>query len=855
MRFLVVDGNSILNRAFYGIKILTTKDGRFTNGIYGFLNMLLKIEEEYAPQAVAVAFDLPAPTFRHQLYADYKAGRKGMPEELAQQLPVLKELLDLLGYSIVVREGYEADDILGTLAKQSPKGTQVYLATGDRDSFQLVDEQISVLYTATKMGRPQTVCYDPERILAEYRVTPPQLLDIKALMGDSSDNIPGVAGIGQKTAGDLISRFGSVDALYEQLDALDIKPGVKEKLRAGRESCLLSRELGKIDCAAPIETDPEQYSKQPAKGRAAAALLADLEMFQMIGRLKLDETAPQETVREQPELIVREETQAASLLARLRSDKVSYFTRTSDGTYFVALDGAVVALSANTTDFPLFEREFFEDENIAKYACESKGLYSYALQQGLRLSAIAGDAGIMGYLLNPNASEYSVQRLAQEYGVPVPQGIAAQEAQQAAILPALFAVLREEIEKNGQTPLLADIEMPLIPVLAQMEHEGFAVDKPGIAAFGSALEGEIDWAEQEVYNQVGYRFNLNSPKQLGEALFEKLGIPAKKKTKTGFSTNAEALEGLQYAYPVVADVLQYRTLTKLKSTYCDGLVKVIGPDGRIRSTLNQTETRTGRISSTEPNLQNIPVRSDLGRELRRFFRAKEGCVLVDADYSQIELRVLAHIAQDTVMLEAFNQGQDIHTITASQVFRIPPETVTPLMRSRAKAVNFGIVYGISAFSLSQDIGVTRAEADRYIKSYLEHYAGVRDYMERVTAQAKEHGYAQTLFGRRRSLPELHASDFNTRAFGERVARNMPIQGTAADIIKLAMIRVSRRLEKENLLAKLILQVHDELIVEAPLEEEPAVARIVKEEMEAAAQLDVALCVDVHSGQTWYDAKG
>ena len=861
INFLIIDGNSLLNRAFYGLPLLSTKDGRFTGGIHGFLNMLLKIQESCTPQAVAVAFDLRAPTFRHALYADYKAGRKGMPEELAQQLPVLKDLLFSMGYTLVEQEGYEADDILGTLAKHNAGEALCYLATGDRDALQLVDGNTSVLLTTTKMGRPQTVLYDRERIKAEYLVEPEQLIDIKALMGDSSDNIPGVAGIGQKTASDLISRFVSLDAIYADLDALDIKPGVREKLRAGRDSAYMSRELGRIHTDSPIDCDLAGYRMRTPDVRKVNAMLADLEMFKMIERLKLSQAPLEAQPSESPKsgFDIAEETDLDSLLARLKSDKKAHFLR-EDGGYVFVLADRLIRVKANAPCFAAFQAAFLECEQIAKYTDDSKTLYAEATRRGELLRGLAGDAAITGYVLNPSANGYDIPRLLQEYGVGgVEQtGLIASSdpvAYAAAGLPALFAVLLEKIQENGQADLLQQIELPLVRVLAEMELAGFAVDRQGLAAFGAALEERISEIEQTIYDQVGYSFNLNSPKQLGEALFDKLGLPTRKKTKTGYSTNAEVLESLAYEHPAVARILEYRALTKLKSTYCDGLVKSIAADGRIHSTLNQTETRTGRISSTEPNLQNIPVRSELGRELRRFFRAKAGCVLVDADYSQIELRVLAHIADDPAMIQAFNENQDIHAITASQVFHMPPELVTPLMRSRAKAVNFGIVYGIGAFSLSQDIGVSRGEAEHYIQDYLRHYAGVGAYMERVVEEAKRQGYVQTLFARRRYLPELAASNFNTRAFGERVARNMPIQGTAADIIKIAMIRVAERLNRENFAARLILQVHDELLVEAPKEESQAVAKLLKEEMEAAAQLKVKLSAEVHTGETWFDAKG
>lgn len=861
MKLLVLDGNSILNRAFYGIKLLTTKDGRFTNGIYGFLSILLRLREECEPDGIVAAFDLRSPTFRHKMYSAYKAGRKGMPDELAQQMPVLKQLLRALGYAVVQQEGYEADDILGTLSHlcEQDAGWQCFIATGDRDSLQLVSAETTVLLASTKMGRPVTVRYTPEKVKEDYGVTPAQMIEVKALMGDSSDNIPGVAGVGQKTAADLIGRFGSIDCIYENLDTLDIKKGVRDKLAADKDSAYLSRMLGTICREAPIDTQLASYLCAAPDVQKVTQMLSELEMFSMIERWKLPAVpiqAPARTPRK------RIETEQAydfdALLEALRQSGHAFFDCVFDSGYIAKLSlyapDKVWLLTCGNMLFPAFMKALLEDASIRKHVTDSKALYAYALRNGVDAAGIEDDFMLTGYILNPSAKDYSALHLAQEYHIALPDA-PDEQAAAVAVLPQLLEVMLSEIQENGQEELLRTIELPLAAVLAQMEVCGFEVDTDGIEQFGRTLDGRIGEITEKIFAQTGFTFNLNSPKQLGEALFEKMGIPCKKKTKSGYSTNADVLQELAAQYPVVEDILEYRTLSKLKSTYCDGLLKVISPDGRIHSTLNQTETRTGRISSTEPNLQNIPVRSDLGREMRRFFRAREGCVLVDADYSQIELRVLSALANDTAMLNAFNNNADIHTITASEVFHMPPQMVTPLMRSRAKAVNFGIVYGIGAFSLAKDIGVSRSEADSYIKRYMCLYAGVADYMQRVVDEAKEKGYAQTIFGRRRYLPELASSNHNLRAFGERVARNMPIQGTAADIIKIAMIRVQKRLQEEKMQAKLILQVHDELIVEAPQAQAQAVARILAEEMENAAQLRVRLLADVHIGKTWYDAKG
>ena len=852
MKLLVLDGNSIVNRAFYGIKLLSTKDGLFTNGIYGFMTMLQKLKDEAQPDAVAIAFDLKAPTFRHKMYAGYKAQRKGMPPELAQQMPTLKELLTDLGYPLIECEGFEADDILGTLAKAcEDTGNECLIATGDRDSLQLVAPHVSVRLAATKFGQPQVTLYDEARVKEEYGVTPSQMVDIKAIQGDSSDNIPGVAGIGPKGAGELIQKYGSLSYIYEHLDELDIKPGMRKKLEAGKESAFLSYELGTIRRDAPIDTNPEHYLPKPGDKAAAARLMAKLELFSLLKKLELEEesfsgTAEEETT-ELPLPEVREYEDGASLLPLLEEQKRADFVPLygeDKSIQFVLLNYKNTIYKIHTD--AAFLRALCKNPLIRKNLHDSKPFFA-ALEK-LPSTALAA------YLLNPSASGYSILRLAQEYQLPVP-ALEDEKCREAAVLPALCDRLTSAIDENDQRSLLETMEMPLARVLAHMEDVGFAVDAEGIRAFGITLQMEINEVQAQIIEEVGYEFNINSPKQLGEALFVKLGLPHGKKTKTGYSTNVDVLEKLRYDHPVVERVLRYRTLTKLKSTYCDGLLKVIGEDGRIHSSFNQTETRTGRISSTEPNLQNIPVRTELGRELRRFFTARPGWVLVDADYSQIELRVLAHVANDKNMIDAFLNGEDIHRATAAQVFHMPPEMVTPLMRSRAKAVNFGIVYGIGAFSLSQDIGVSRKEASDYINAYLEHYSGVRDYMERVVAKAKDKGYSETIFGRRRYLPELSSSNHNMRAFGERVARNMPIQGAAADIIKLAMIRVENRLEKENLRARLILQVHDELIVEAPEEEAQQVATLLKEEMENAVQLSVPMVADANIGKTWYDAKG
>ncbi len=851
MRLLAVDGNSILNRAYYGIRPLTTKDGQFTHAIYGFLTMLEKIKADTAPDCVAIAFDLRAPTFRHKAYAGYKATRKGMPEELASQLEPLKELLMLLGYKLVSLEGYEADDILGTFAASCEgRGDECVIATGDRDSLQLVSDKVSVRLAATKQGSPTAVVYDTQKVFEDYGVAPRQLIDIKALQGDTSDNIPGVAGIGPKGAGDLISRFGSLQGVYDNIDSPEIKDSVRKKLVADKENAFMSLMLGEICKSVPIDTDPEKYKVEMSDPAAAARYMARLELFKLIDKFGLnsDMTFEPEEKKERPALKVT----ALESFKDISKEENTVADATFDGGEFACLYVYTQEAVYISRDEEMF-KAYLADRS-PKCFYDTKPLYAYADRKGIDMDTAEFDVSLAAYLLNPSSSDYSPERLCAEYRIEQLKVEGDEVSPCFASLPEICRELRREIAEKQQKNLLETIELPLAKVLSRMENIGFAVDREGIEHYGVYIGEKLRLLEQEIYSSVGYEFNINSPKQLGVALFEKLGLPAKKKTKSGYSTNAEVLEDLRPYHPVVGMILEYRTYAKLKSTYCDGLLKVIAGDGRIHSSFNQKETRTGRISSTEPNLQNIPVRTELGRELRKFFVAKDGCVLVDADYSQIELRVLADIANDENMRSAFLDNTDIHTVTASEVFSMPKDMVTPLMRSRAKAVNFGIVYGIGAFSLSKDIGVTNKEASEYIKSYLRHYSGVDSYMKSVIENARLTGYVETIFGRRRYLPEITATNHMTRAFGERVARNMPIQGTAADIIKIAMIRVDERLKAEGMESRLILQVHDELIVEAPVHEAMMAAMILQEEMENAVKLSVPLVAEASVGASWYDAK-
>lgn len=850
MKLLVVDGNSILNRAFYGIKPLTTKDGMFTNAIYGFLTMFERMKADVQPDAVAIAFDLKTKTFRHKAYELYKANRKGMPEELHMQMAPLKELLGYLGYRIVTCEGYEADDILGTLSKKcADTGNTCVIATGDRDSLQLVNDSVSVRLAKNLNG---TMMYTPEIVKEEYGVEPKKLIEVKAIQGDSSDNIPGVAGIGPKGATELISKYGDIDYIYEHLDELDIKPGMRAKLEKSKDDCYMSRMLGEICLTAPVDTDLDGYKPTEGDRAAAARLMARLELFSLIKKFGLE--IGEEKTAEQ-------DAQRSFKIAAAFSETVDKILSENNNIYIkIEFDTLVSVAYISTEEILYIVSSIEEIKKILSsgkklYTDDSKPIFAYCDKEGIDAD-IAFDASLAAYLLSPSSSSYTLDRLCAEYSIPVAvceDGFEGDGYIHA--LPALCRRLAYDIHEIANDKLLYEIEIPLSRVLARMENLGFAVDVEGIRAYGEQLGTEAARLQQSIYDDVGYEFNINSPKQLAAALFEELNLPTRKKTKSGYSTNAEVLESLLPLHPVISKILEYRTVAKLKSTYCDSLVDKVASDGRIHSSFNQTETRTGRISSTEPNLQNIPVRTERGREFRRFFKAREGCVLVDADYSQIELRVLAHISGDAAMRQAFTDNVDIHTVTASEVFGVPVDMVTPLMRSRAKAVNFGIVYGIGAFSLSKDIGVTVREAQKYIDNYLAHFSSVDSYMKEVIEQAKSDGYVSTLEGRRRYLPELSASNRNTRAFGERVARNAPIQGTAADIIKIAMVRVDERLKREGLEARLILQVHDELIVEAPAFESMQVAMLLQEEMENAVKLSVPLIAEASMGETWYDAKG
>ena len=850
MKLLAIDGNSIMNRAFYGIKMLSNKNGVFTNALTGFMNIYLKITGELKPDAVACAFDLRAPTFRHKAEPTYKANRHGMPDELAQQMPLIKELLTDMGIKILETEGFEADDILGTISKCcADSGNECYILTGDRDSLQLVNDKVTVLLHGTK----ELTRYTPEKFGEVYGLEPLQLIDLKGLMGDSSDNISGVKGIGEKTALALISDYHSIEELYDKLEKGEVSAtkSVLAKLEAGKDDAFRSKWLATIVYNAPVSMDINSYVPSPTDEPALSALLTRLEMYKLLEKLGLKPSTVTEEHREEkaaPEKI-------AYTVLPLDKNALEEIA-SSDMPSAYIYSGDILRIAYKDKIFTAEGKETaleYLSSPCKKYAFRSKPDYKLCFDNGCELKNLAADADILGYLLNTSSAEYTIDKMCAEYGSPYYDELG--ENADIASLSQLCTVLSEEVDRLGMKTLLKDIEQPLTEVLASMEHYGVRIDSEGVRKFGEKLSADISGIEQQIYFMAGHEFNIGSPKQLGTVLFEEMGLPAKKKTKTGYSTNAEGLEDLRGKHEIIDLILQYRQLTKLNSTYVEGLLKVVGEDGRIHSVFKQTETRTGRISSTEPNLQNIPVRTELGRNMRKFFTAAEGYVLLDADYSQIELRILAHMSGDRNMQENFRKGMDIHTATAAQVFDMPPDMVTSEMRRAAKAVNFGIVYGIGAFSLSNDINVSVAEADKYIKNYFASYPGIKSFMDNTVSEASDKGYVLTMYGRRRYIPELKNSNKNIQAFGKRAAMNAPIQGTAADIIKIAMVRVYDRLKAEKLDARLILQVHDELIIEVSEKDAEKAAAVLGEEMRSAAAPDVPLTADVQKGHTWYDAKG
>ena len=884
MKLMVIDGNSIINRAYYGIRPLSTRDGLYTHAIFGFLTTLLRLEGEETPDAVCVTFDVHAPTFRHTADEAYKATRKPMPEELRMQVPVLKEVLDALNIPRYELEGWEADDLIGTISRKcEAAGWECVVVTGDKDSLQLITDHTKVKLVSTRMGQTTTKDMTPDAFREQYGFEPIHMIDLKALMGDSSDNIPGVPGIGEKTAMDLIRKYESIDALYEKMPDIEAKPAALKKLAAGEEAARHSYWLATIVTDAPLDFRPEENLVQKP-GPEAYPLFLRLEFTKLIEKFGLTaaETAARETARAEFTATVEQ------VKDQTRADELLNIWRAADHVSLLALPdltGITVVCPAGE-DTVLTAELFFEkfsgdwnsllkalfSEEIKKVSHNVKDLMRTLLENGLPADGFVFDTALAAYLLDATAGSYDLGRLFVAYyneELPKPLyldpdafsllGDTAQAEASfdsyAAAVEALYGTLLPKLKELDMWELYQTAELPLCRVLAEMELAGCRVDARALSDFGEALSARITEQEKAIYDMAGETFNINSPKQLGEILFGKLGLPHGKKTKTGWSTNADVLEKLRYEYPIVNAALEYRQYAKLKSTYADGLLKAIDPDGRVHTSFQMTVTATGRLSSTEPNLQNIPTRTDLGSEIRRMFVPADGCVLVDADYSQIELRLLAHIAGDETMRESFLAGGDFHAETAAKVFHVDRKDVTHEMRRSAKAVNFGIVYGISAFSLSQDIGVSVAEAKAYMEAYFATFPGVRKYMDEVVEKAKAAGYVETLFHRRRDLPELKSSNFNMRSFGERVALNMPIQGTAADVMKLAMVAVHRRLKAENLRARLVLQVHDELIVECPESEAETVAKLLTEEMENVVRLSVPLTADAHWGKNWLEAKG
>ena len=864
-KLLILDSNSILNRAFYGVRYLSAKDGTPTNAIYGFLNILLKLIKEQEPDYICAAFDVKAPTFRHKQYEGYKAQRKPMPEGLAAQMPLAKDVLRAMGVTILEKEGYEADDIIGTVARLCEESEiSCFIATGDKDDLQLASDKTKVILTVTKSGYNETIIYDDKAVKEKYHVTPTEFIDVKALMGDPSDNIPGVKGVGEKTAMSLIEKHHSIEYIYENIDDIGLKGAMLQKMKDGREMAFMSKELATINRNTPIEFNTEECVFDGFENNGELyEILKRLELNSIIKKLDL---SGGDNVKENED-IFKDFSYKVGDKNMISGDKV---------TVVLDFDGdniSSAAVGAGNNAVVLNEqddiKELLEDDSIAKVMFDVKEAI-VKLNGRIDIKNISDDTAIAAYLVDPAKNEYTIEKLASEYFGTV---IEKPEVKQLSLLDDVetdrseylakcavaLGVLNErigdKIKENGQEKLYHEVELPLVTVLAHLEINGFLVDDNQLKEFADKLGEKIDALTNEIYMLAGEEFNINSPKQLGVILFEKLELKPVKKTKTGYATNADVLEKLRDKHPIVNFIMEYRQLAKLKSTYCDGLTAVVNPNThRIHSVFTQTVTVTGRLSSTEPNLQNIPTRTELGREIRKMFVAKDGYVLVDADYSQIELRVLAHIANDETMINAFRNNEDIHAVTASQVLGIPLEDVTKEQRSSAKAVNFGIVYGIGEFSLAQDLHISVKEAKAYIESYLEKYHGVRNYMESIKEQAKKDGYVKTMLNRIRYIPELKSPNYNIRQFGERVALNTPIQGTAADIIKLAMVRVDNRLINEGLKSKLILQVHDELIVEAYKDEVDKVKQILSEEMQGAMELNVPLKVDMSTGHSWYDAK-
>lgn len=901
-KIVLIDGNSILNRAFYGImgnKMLTTPDGKYTNAVYGFLAILFKVLEDIEPEYLMVTFDLKAPTARHKLYDGYKATRKGMPNELAEQMPILKDILKSMNIKVIEKEGYEADDVLGTMAKRAEKdGFDVTIVSGDRDTFQLTSNRVKVRIPHTKMGKTETETFGREEVLKKYGVTPKQLIEVKGLQGDTSDNIPGVPGIGEKTALELVKKYKTIDGIYEAIEKGedDLKPKAKERLLENKELAMLSRTLGTINLEVPIEENLEEFKIKEWNKEEVFSKFKELNFNRFIDRFNLkSEEGPKQnlaelfeiktlnTQNEIKDLLEKIQNKLVFMLGTEKVEQENLIIKKQIKSIYIYIDNTVYEIKFNTNEeFISYFKTIFENENIQKYSYRLNETYVLLMQNGIYLKEIKFDTEIAAYLLNPSNGKYKLDELANQYlSIDIPEylefvGAKQQKETQMTLfsqdemnvdfekyqnaiymytIAKLAEIMNKKLEEINSLKLFENIEMPLIKVLAEMQYEGIYVDKQELVSFGVKLKEDIEVIKQEIYKLAGEEFNINSTLQLGNILFEKLKLPVYKKTKKGYSTDVDILEKLKPEHPIIEKILEYRGFMKLNSTYIEGLIVYINEyTHKIHSYFHQTITATGRISSTEPNLQNIPTRAEQGKQIKKDFKAQEGNIFIDADYSQIELRILAHISNDTNMREAFLNEEDIHKQVASKVFNVPLEEVTKEQRTAAKAVNFGIVYGISGFGLAEQLGISRKKAEQYIEQYLEKYKGVKEFMDRIVEKAKEQGYVETLFHRRRYIPELSSNNYMVRQFGARAAMNTPIQGTAADIMKIAMIEVNKKLEEEKLNAKLILQIHDELLIECKIEEKEEVKKILKESMENAVKLSIPLEVEVSEASNWYDVK-
>ena len=901
-KIVLIDGNSILNRAFYGImgnKMLTTPDGKYTNAVYGFLAILFKVLEDIEPEYLMVTFDLKAPTARHKLYDGYKATRKGMPNELAEQMPILKDILKSMNIKVIEKEGYEADDVLGTMAKRAEKdGFDVTIVSGDRDTFQLTSNRVKVRIPHTKMGKTETETFGREEVLKKYGVTPKQLIEVKGLQGDTSDNIPGVPGIGEKTALELVKKYKTIDGIYEAIEKGedDLKPKAKERLLENKELAMLSRTLGTINLEVPIEENLEEFKIKEWNKEEVFSKFKELNFNRFIDRFNLkSEEGPKQnlaelfeiktlnTQNEIKDLLEKIQNKLVFMLGTEKVEQENLIIKKQIKSIYIYIDNTVYEIKFNTNEeFISYFKTIFENENIQKYSYRLNETYVLLMQNGIYLKEIKFDTEIAAYLLNPSNGKYKLDELANQYlSIDIPEylefvGAKQQKETQMTLfsqdemnvdfekyqnaiymytIAKLAEIMNKKLEEINSLKLFENIEMPLIKVLAEMQYEGIYVDKQELVSFGVKLKEDIEVIKQEIYKLAGEEFNINSTLQLGNILFEKLKLPVYKKTKKGYSTDVDILEKLKPEHPIIEKILEYRGFMKLNSTYIEGLIVYINEyTHKIHSYFHQTITATGRISSTEPNLQNIPTRAEQGKQIKKAFKAQEGNIFIDADYSQIELRILAHISNDTNMREAFLNEEDIHKQVASKVFNVPLEEVTKEQRTAAKAVNFGIVYGISGFGLAEQLGISRKKAEQYIEQYLEKYKGVKEFMDRIVEKAKEQGYVETLFHRRRYIPELSSNNYMVRQFGARAAMNTPIQGTAADIMKIAMVEVNKKLEEEKLNAKLILQIHDELLIECKIEEKEEVKKVLKESMENAVKLSIPLEVEVSEADNWYDVK-